>query len=275
MSGISGIWNLDDKPLSPQLLTRVAASLQHRGPDGTSSWHKGSLGVSTNLLRVTSESANEVQPVLHSSGCVLVFDGRIDNRDELIEQLKRSHNAASSTPDSELVLFAYMQWGKAFASRLVGDFAVALFDPRSQELLLARDVVGIRPLYFYRDEKIFVFGSEIKAIIAHPDVKTKPNEAYLAVTMVGGTPPGDQSTTHFENVSSMSPSHLLTITRKRTTRQKYWDFDLSKQSRHRSADDYADHFKQNFEQAVRRRLRSAFPVALTVSGGLDSSSVFC
>src|SRR5256885_912623 len=268
MSGISGIWNLDGKPLSQDLLKRVGDSLQHRGPDDSSNWYSGSIGLSANLLKVTAESANETQPVVHSSGCVLIFDGRIDNRPELIAELKASHDAALSSPDSLLALFAYMQWGTGFLSRLVGDFALALFDPRSRELMLARDVVGVRPLYFYSDNKIFIFGSEIKAILAHPDVETKPNEGYLAVTMVGGTPPGDQSPTHFENVLSLPPSHLLTVAAGKISRTKYWDFDLSKQTRHSSMDDYTAGFRHNFEQAVHRRLRSSFFLALTVRGGV-------
>src|SRR5579859_4865084 len=107
MSGISGIWNLDGKPLSRELLERVAQCLQHRGPDGTASWQKGSVGLSSSLLRVTPESKDEVQPVVHSSGCVLVFDGRLDNRSELIEELRENHIAHAATPDSLLALLAY------------------------------------------------------------------------------------------------------------------------------------------------------------------------
>src|SRR5438309_284122 len=113
MSGISGIWNLDGKPLSQQLLTRVAESLRHRGPDVTSSWHNASVGLNSNLLRLTPESANETQPVIHSSGCALVFDGRIDNRSELIKQLKQSSETDSSTSDAVLALRAYAQWGES------------------------------------------------------------------------------------------------------------------------------------------------------------------
>src|SRR5437868_4928627 len=275
MSGISGIWNLDGKPLSRDLLMRVADSLQHRGLDGTSSWHKGSIGLSANLLRVTPESVNEIQPTVHSSGCFMVFDGRIDNRHELIEQLKDSPEANSSTPDSLLALFAYMQWGKPFPARIVGDFALALFDSRSQELLLARDVLGIRPIYYYRDEKIFIFGSEIKAILAHPEVKTNPDERYLAVTMMGGMPPNDLSLTHFENILSLPPSHSLVVAIGCQSQVKYWDFDVNHEIRYRDPKEYVDEFRNHLQQAVRRRLRSSYPVAITVSGGLDSSSIFC
>ncbi len=275
MSGISGIWHLDSKPLPKQLLEAVAARLLHRGPHYTGHWINSSLGLSANVLHVTAESLSEVQPALHHSGCVLVFDGRVDNREELIADLSPAEGLTSSSPDSQLALLAYLRFGKSFAAHIVGDFALALFDPRSRELLLARDVIGIRPLYFYQDANLFIFGSEVKALLAHPGVKTRPNESYLAVTMMGGMPPGDLALTHFDNIFSLPPAHVLTVTPKGVVREKYWDFDVRTQIRYRSPEEYFEGFRHHFQRAVRRRLRSAFPVAITVSGGLDSSSIFC
>lgn len=274
MSGILGIWNLDGRPVEGAILARLSATLAHRGPDAEGLWVQGSVGLASRLFRVTPESSTEIQPLVHSSGAVVVFDGRLDNREELLKDLKSCSAISAASPDPALVLAAYEAFGDRFPERLSGDFALGLFDPRRQQLLLARDAIGARPLYYYRTSDIFIFASEIKAILAHPQIPSRPNDPVLADFLMGG----DRDTpemTCFEDVFSLPPAHLSALTTRGFVTRRYWDFDPTRRTRLGSFEEYTEAFRQYFEQAVQRRLRSAYPVVVSVSGGLDSSSLFC
>ncbi|CAN5867962.1 hypothetical protein BH23GEM5_BH23GEM5_15670 [soil metagenome] len=197
MSGIAGIWNQNAAPVDPAILGRMSATLAHRGPDGEGLWVEGAVGLSCRLNRVTPESAGETQPLLHSSGAVLVFDGRLDNRDEVVAACRDSSPVGRDSPDPALVLAAYHQWGDAFPEHLTGDFALALWDPRRHRLLLVRDAIGVRPLYYCRVGATFLFASEIKALLAHPDFVARPDEDHLAELLLGAYPQDDRGLTFF------------------------------------------------------------------------------
>jgi len=275
MSGIVGLINLDGQPVEEKLLRRLSAPLAHRGPDGEGFWLDGPVGIGSQLFRVTPESAAETQPLAHPSGFVTVFDGRLDNREELLANLQQCQGLSSASPDPALVLAAYDAWGERFPEHLNGDFALALYDPRQRQLLLARDAIGHRPLYYCSQGNLFIFASEIKAILAHPQVTPRPDEHILSHYLLGGLDQSHQDLTYFEGIRSLPPSHQAILTSQGLVCRQYWDFDLSRQIRYQSFEEYAAAFRHLFEQAVRRRLRSANPVSISVSGGLDSSAVFC
>ena len=274
MSGIVGIWNLDGQPVEKASLGRLSAQLAHRGPDGEGLWIEGPVGLACQLFRVTPEAAKEIQPLAHSSGAILVFDGRLDNREELLARLKSFPEIAADSPDPALVLAAYQTFGDQFPERLNGDFALGLFDPARQQLLLVRDAIGIRPLYYARTQHTFLFASEIKAILAHPQMFCRPNDDTLADFLLNSAR-NSLGMTCFESIYSLPPSHMAILTPQQFVTRQYWDFDPSQQIRLGSFQEYAEAFREHFERAVRRRLRSASPVAVFVSGGLDSSSIFC
>jgi asparagine synthase (glutamine-hydrolysing) len=276
MSGILGMWNLDGRPIETTLLSRLAKTLTHRGPDGEGQYSDGSVGLACRVFRVTPESVTEVQPFVHPSGVVLAFDGRLDNRDELLPILSRQFGSCSGAPDSALVVAAYHAFGIEFAGRLLGDFALGLFDPRERRLVLARDAIGIRPLYYYRTAELFLFASEIKAILAHPRVATRPNDEALAQLLVSG-PGGEgaREATFFDRVYRILPAHTAVVTPDGFVSRQHWDFDPARQIRFGTFGQYAEAFRHYFSRAVDVRLRSARPVAVSVSGGLDSSAIFC
>jgi asparagine synthase (glutamine-hydrolysing) len=237
----------------------------------------GAAGLACHLARITPESAAEVQPVVDATGAMLVFDGRLDNREELLIALEDDSTVSRNSPDSVLVLAAYRAFGDDAPARLNGDFALGLFDPRRKRLLLARDAIGVRPLYYYAKGGLFLFASEIKTLLSHPRVETGPNDDALAdflFTRFAGQEA--QEATFFQSIVSVRPAHSVLVRGPDAIRsQRYWDFDLTREVRFAHLDDYAGAFRQHFEQAVRRRLRSAAPVAISVSGGLDSSAIFC
>jgi asparagine synthase (glutamine-hydrolysing) len=275
MSGILGIWNLDGRPVEHAVLSRLSAPLAHRGPDGEGRWVQGPVGLACRLLRVTPESSAETQPLVHVSGTVVVFDGRLDDRDELLALLGGTPDISDNSPDPALVLAAYAAFGDRFTEHLNGDFALALFDPKGQRLLLARDAIGIRPLYYARAGNAFLFATELKAVLAHPKLSPRPNEDTLAGLVTASLYGGRQDETFFAGVSSVPPAHMAVVTPRGVVQRRYWDFDPTRKVRLRSYPEYVEAFRHYFEQAVRRRLRSAHPVAVAVSGGLDSSAIFC
>jgi len=273
MSGIVGIWHMDGRPVSPSLLTLMHGRLAHRGSDASDQWCRGPVGLACRLLRVTPESLKETQPTIGPSGTALVFDGRLDNRAELLALLSDNCDVTADSPDPVLVLAAYDRFGDNLAEYLNGDFAFGLFDSRQPKLLLVRDAIGVRPLYYTRVRDTVLFASEIKALLAHPDVPARPNDDMLACFLLNSTP-RDTSMTCFQGISSLLPAHCMTITPERTSTRQYWDFPVTEQ-RFNSFQDYAREFRHHFTNAVRRRLRSAHPVAVSISGGLDSSSILC
>lgn len=276
MSGILGIWNLDGRPLEPELLSKMSATLTHRGPDGEGLWIDGPVGLACQLMRVTPESLTETQPLVSPSGAVAVFDGRLDNREDLLGLLKGAWGVEPDSPDPALVLALYDKYGDRFPEYLNGDFALAVYDLRRQQLLLARDAIGVRPLYYHRVGDTFLFASEIKAILAHPQVSTRPNDDFLAHFLINNTIASKlHGSTLFEEVFGLLPGHMAILTSRRLICHQYWDFDPERRVRLASFAQYAEAFRSHFEEAVRRRLRSFYPVAVSVSGGLDSSAIFC
>lgn len=276
MSGIAGIYYLDGRPVEQGNLQRMLDSIAHRGPDGSGVWTMGSVALGCQLLRVTPESVNETQPFVHHSGTVVVFDGRLDNRKELLEALQNSTEITASSPDPAFVLAAYDVFGDNFAEHLIGDFALGLFDPKRHKLLLARDAIGVRPLYFYSTPRKFLFASEIKGLLAHPQVSTCPNDEYLAnFLFLRLSGDGKEGATFFDGIYTLPPAFMATVTPEGLSKRQHWDFDVTRCIRLKSFEEYVEGFRHYFGQSVRRRLRSMYPVAVSVSGGLDSSSIFC
>jgi asparagine synthase (glutamine-hydrolysing) len=284
MAGIFGIWNFDGRPLERALLERMGRSLAHRGPDGDSLFMSGPAGVGCRLFRVTPESSTEAQPCVRSSGTVVVFDGRLDNRRELIAALRGQHDVSERTPDVELVAACYETAAEGFAARLEGDFAAAVLDLPARRLLLARDAIGVRPLYFWRGGGTLVFASEIKSILTHPGVRAQVNVPVLAEYMVCRLHrQPDDGTTLFEEIQTVPPAHEAVATPEELSVRRYWDFKaeaVAHSIAHPlndgvSFEALAEEFASLFDRSVRRRLRSASPVAVSVSGGLDSSAIFC
>lgn len=272
MSGITGIWNLDGRPLESALLAAMSSRQSHRGPDEAGRWVEGPVGLACQMLRVAPESAAGFQPVVHRSGVVAVFDGRIDNREDFLSAFTKRDLSADSS-DAALVLAAYDALGERFVERLNGDFALGVFDPRRRRLLLARDPIGIRPLHYCFARETFLFASEIKCLLAHPQVSAAPDEDALADFLLHGYVPDGR--TFFKNICTVPPAHLTLLTLRGFTTRRYWDFDTTRHIRFGSFGEYAEGFNCHFAQAVRRRLRTSGTAAVAVSGGLDSSAIFC
>ncbi|HUS20085.1 MAG TPA: hypothetical protein VMZ25_10585, partial [Terriglobales bacterium] len=176
---MAGIWNLDGEPVSREILASMSARMAHRGPDGETFWIQGEAGFAYQMMKVQPESASERQPLEHPAGITLVYDGRLDNREELLQKLPHSAGVSSASPDPEIVMAMYREWGEGFAQHLVGDIALAIWDGSKRRMLLARDVMAGRTLYHCRFGNTFLFATEIKTLLAHPLVNTAPNDWAL------------------------------------------------------------------------------------------------
>ena len=276
MAGIFGVCNFDDRPVDRALVARMSETLAHDGRDGESVAFDGFAALGCRLLFATPESASRAQPVRRASGSRVVFDGRLDNRDELIAALLDRSDVSATTSDPELAAASYEIVGAEFARHLLGDFAVAVFDPRERRVVLARDCMGIRPLYYRRTATSLLFGSEIKTLLADPDFHAHPNNPLLAELLLRRAHRRQaEGSTLFAGVSQVPPAHVAVFTAAHAHVDRYWDFDLRRPERTQSFEAYADTFRHLFQRAVKRRARSAHPIAIAVSGGLDSSSIFC
>ncbi len=274
MSGILGIWNFDGHPVSPRELELAAKPLAHRAIDVPRLWSHDCIGMGYFPLPVSPESPIDTQPLSSQAGTALVFDGRLDNREELFSCLQELTNVQHECPDAALVAAAYECLGDKFPGCLKGDFALAIYDARTRSLLLTRDLIGMRPLYYCRVANTFFFASEVKAILAHPVVHARVDDEGLAQVLLPGRAVRRELTC-FQGIQAILPGQMGVATADGWMVRQISDFDRSRVVRYRDIAEYAEALGVLFRQSVARRLRSTFPVGISVSGGLDSSGIFC
>ena len=239
-------------------------------------WSDGCIGLAHRQLASTEESLRERQPASNfARSCWITFDGRIDNREDLI----RSLEVEPVLTDVDLVLESYERWGTDCLDWLIGDFAFALWDSSRHRLFCGRDQYGIRPFYYHFAKRDFFFGSEVRQILQNPDLPMEVNEEAIAewLTAAGlhGLQYRDLHQTFFKGVGELPPAHYLIVDRHGLQVRRYWDLDPKKEVRYRDRRQYFDEFSEIFQEAVRCRLRSAGPVGAELSGGFDSSSMVC
>ena len=274
MSGISGIYNRDGRPVGLQDLRPMGEAIAHRGPDRADDWSEGQAGLGHRMLWSTPESLSERLPLVSEGGdLVITADARIDNRGELIGLLGLNGRPGKEMSDSELILQAYERWGEDCPQRLLGDFAFAIWDGRLQQMFCARDHFGVKPFYYCCSSRTFAFGSEIKALLALPEVPRRLNETRMAdfLLMIGE----DKASTFYEGILRLPPAHRLTVTAREVRLRAYWSLDPTRELKLGSDEEYAEAYRDVFTEAVRCRLRSAHKVGALLSGGLDTSSIVC
>lgn len=274
MSGIAGIYTLDGRQVSPEELTALIGTLSHRGADRSASYLAGQIGVIHCMLHTTQESIGEKLPYADPlSGHIITADARLDNREDLLDDLDEPHALINSIPDSQLILAAYKKWGEDCAGKLIGDFAFAIWDPHKPQLFCARDHMGVKPFYYFHSKNAFIFGSEIKAILQSEEVASDLNEQRILDYLVFYH--SDHSSTFFNNIHRLPARHSLRVTPHSIRVEPYWDFSPEIEIHFRKDEDYADAFREHFDKAVACRLRTITPVGAFLSGGLDSSSIAC
>lgn len=275
MSGINGLWYPDGRPGAADELAIMQRLTAHRGPDGGGVWTGRGIAFGQQLLAsATEDTAAAARPAVHPCGAVLVGDLRLDNRRELAALALPADHAGDAT-DARLALAAYVHWGERFVEHLLGDFAIAVWDPRTTKIVLARDPLGVRPIYWSLRSGMLAFSSEIRALRSLSWVDDRIDEARLADHLVDRE--DDREATFHSGIRRLPPATLLRWRSHREALEKrvYWRPEVDHELAARSDAAYAEGFRERLELAVARRLRASTPVAVSLSGGLDSGSIAC
>jgi asparagine synthase (glutamine-hydrolysing) len=249
----------------------MADVVAHRGPDADGFYLAGPVGLAHRRLAILDLSERGRQPMATPDGrFVIVFNGEIYNYLELRAGLEREGYAFRTDTDTEVLLALYATKGRRSLSSLNGMFAFAIWDARDRELFVARDRIGIKPLYYTQTGDGVLFASEAKSLFAYPGVRCEVDRGEIDTFMTFGYVPGER--TLFRGVRKLLPGHSLTVTRDRVTDRPYWEIAYTPDES-RGADETARQLHDLLLDAARIHLRSDVPVGVFLSGGLDSSSV--
>ncbi len=272
MCGIVGVLNLNDRPpTETTMLLQMLEMLRHRGPDGFGIYRDQHVGLGNARLSIIDLSSGD-QPIGNEDGTVwIVFNGEIFNYVELRPQLQARGHRFATQSDTEVIVHLYEDFGPDCLQYLNGQFAIALWDARQRQLFLARDRLGVRPLFFTVNDGRLIFGSEIKSLFAHPGIAAEidPNALAQIFTFWSTLSPR----TIFQNIRDVPPGHYLLARDGEFDIHPYWSHDFSPTAdAARPPQEYLDALESLLIDATRIRLRADVPVGAYLSGGLDSST---
>ena len=273
MCGIAGIINYTRPEDKRELLARMVGLMHHRGPDASGLYMNGPVGLAHARLSIIDLSSAGNQPIHNEDKTVwIVFNGEIFNYPDLRKDLEAKGHRFYTQTDTEVLIHLYEEKGTDMFALLNGQFALAIWDENEQSLLLGRDRVGIRPLFYYRRNGRMAFASEIKALFADPDVERTINPQSLSDVFTCWAPLGEL--TPFTDIFQLLPGHYARISGKGMHIQSYWSPDFSHEdTRERPLTDWVDELKGLLLDASRIRLRADVPVGAYLSGGIDSTYV--
>ncbi len=270
MCGICGIIHWNGKPVEEQLLHRMTGVLQHRGPDDEAYYQEPGVGLGFRRLSVIDLSGGR-QPMANEDQTLwVVFNGEIYNFGELRVHLQKAGHLFRTNSDTEVIVHGFEQWGEGVVQRLNGMFAFALWDSRRRRLLLARDRLGIKPLFYALANQSLAFASEIKSLLLWPELNSAINDRgvfeYFSQHFVPG--PG----TIYANIRKLQAGEKLSSADGNHTLTKYWRPQVTSVA-HRSLADWSEELRQRLLAAVKMQLVADVPLGVFLSGGLDSSAV--
>jgi asparagine synthase (glutamine-hydrolysing) len=272
MCGIAGLLEHDrERPVRDDLLHAMVGIIRHRGPDDAGTWIGPGVGLGSTRLSIVDLQTGH-QPIRNEDGKVwVVFNGEIFNHAELRARLSARGHRFYTRSDTEVLVHLYEEEGPEFLGQLNGDFALALWDARRDRLLLARDRVGIRPLFYATADGCFMFASEIKALFLNHRLPraVDPHGLDQVFTFWATLPPQ----TIFQGVQQIPPGHYLLVDRDGVVARRYWGLSFPPADGYRPADDeeYVERLREVLVDATRLRLQADVPVGVYLSGGLDSS----
>ncbi len=270
MCGIVGIINKTGHRVEYDLLEKMASTIHYRGPDEDGVMIDGNIGFFHKRLSIIDISTGQ-QP-MNFDDFTIVFNGEIYNYIELREDLKKKGHNFITSSDTEVILHLYAEYGNNFVNLLNGMFAFIIYDKRQKQLFIARDHFGIKPLYWYQDDQVIVFGSEIKALLAHPDIKAIPDTdnlyEYLTFQFVMG------ESTMFKNILKVLPGHYMSLDLNTWEFKniKYWEPNFKIDQFH-TEEYFIVELRRILEETISQQLRSDVPLGTYLSGGIDSSFV--
>lgn len=273
MCGICGAFYPDqNQRVDREALLAMNRQIVHRGPDDSGIFTESNIGLAMRRLSIIDVQAGH-QPISNEDASLqIVFNGEIYNHQELRKELEARGHRYRTRSDTETIVHLYEEYGDACVKHLRGMFAFAIWDGSQRRLYIARDRLGIKPLYYYFDGQIFLFGSEIKAILAHPGVKADFNRGTLAEYLAFGYITGEQ--TMYAGMRKLLPGHILTLNEQgQLESSPYWDLDVKVDDGSRPDKYYVGRYRELLEDCVSSHLMSDVPLGVFLSGGLDSSAV--
>ena len=263
MCGIFG-FNWGNK----KLLKKMSSVLKHRGPDDSAFYEDKDISLGMRRLSII-DLKKGIYPVTNEEeNLIVIFNGELFNYKEIREDLKGKKHKFKTDCDAEIIPHAYEEYGMNFLNRLNGQFAICMYDTKEKKLILARDRLGIKPLYYFFEKGKFVFASEIKAILEIPGFKKKINENALQSYFTHRYFPGEE--TIFHGIKRLLPGHYLEFEKKIKIKQ-YWDLNFNENRN--SLENNARFVKNLLEKSIQKRLMSDVPLGAYLSGGLDSSAI--
>lgn len=272
MCGIVGVLNLNEpRPVSEAVLRQMLGMIRHRGPDEFGIYRDEWVNLGNARLSIIDLSGGQ-QPICNEDGSLwIVFNGEIFNYQELRPDLEKRGHRFKTNCDTEVILHLYEEYGSDCLNFLNGQFAIAIWDTRNRRLFMARDRLGVRPLFYTVRNGQLIFGSEIKTILANPEVNTEIEPAALAQVFTFWST--QIPNTVFKDIFTLPPGHYLIAQGERLKIAPYWALDFTTEAdSSRSPQDYLEEFEQLLIDATLVRLRSDVPVGAYLSGGLDSST---
>lgn len=254
---------------------RMLDEIRHRGPDGSGIYFHNSIALGHVRLSIIDVSNRASQPMVSfDENFIITYNGELYNFKEIRKTLESLGYKFRTTSDTEVVLYAYMEWGKECVDRFNGMFAFAILNKKDETVFLARDRYGVKPLYYCENSAGFIFASEVKAIVKHPSYRPDlDKEALLEYFTFQNF---FTNRTLYKNIHLMEPGHRMLVNKDKVVyKEKYWDFNFREPepSEVLSDKEYKEKFCTLFEQAVERQLVSDVPVGAYLSGGMDSGSI--
>ena len=271
MCGIAGIVDYTSKQTATATVGSMLDLMAHRGPDASGIYQDGSVSLGHTRLSIIDLSADGDQPIHNEDKSIwITFNGEIFNYPELRKELIADGHRFYTQTDTEVLVHLYEQCGTAMFARLNGQFAFALWDQRKQSLLLARDRVGIRPLFYHRGSRRLVFSSEVKALFADPSISRELDPRTLSDIFTCWTATGDR--TPFAGVQQLLPGHFARFDQDGLAIEQFWTLPFGVETdESKSADEWVEDIRALLLDATRIRLRADVPVGAYLSGGIDST----
>jgi len=271
MCGISGIYRFDGSNVDCSLLKQMTESVTHRGPDDEGQYIDKNMGLGHRRLSIIDLLPRGRQPISNEDGSIwITYNGEIYNYRELRDSLIRKGHRFNTDTDTEVIVHIYEEYGLDCLKYLKGMFSFAIWDSTTKKMFLARDRLGIKPLYYYRDENKLLFGSEIKCILCDPSVPHNVNLEVLHHFLSLNYVPAPL--TLFEGIYQLMPGQYMLVTMEGIDIREYWDLRFTN-SQKKPLHYYEDTLDQILERSIERMLVSDVPFGVFLSGGLDSSTV--
>ncbi len=267
MCGICGVFSMNGQPVDPSLVDRMNSAIAHRGPDGSGHLFDGEIGLGHRRLSIIDLDGG-AQPMANASQSLhVVFNGEIYNFIELRKELEGLGHQFASRSDTEVILHAYERWGEDCVDHFNGMFAFALWDKRQRKLFLARDHLGVKPLYYGLFGSDLVFASEIKALLVHPQAPREVDIESLSSLFTFRYVPSPK--TLFSRIMKLPPGHCMTVSSAGTEIRRFWN-TIPATRANRTEDDLLEEYSALLRDAVKLQLRSDVPLGLFLSSGIDS-----